>query len=697
MTNVLILGYGNIGKHIYDELKTMNPYIYDPNIPQYNNYPKINIDIAFVCVPTDSQADGSCDTSIVEKTIKKCNAEIIVIKSAIPVGTAEYLEKKHKKRIVVSPEYYGTTQHSDNSPNFLILGGDIKDCVKVAQIYYTIKNGKFRIIYTTSKVAEIETIVTDSEVEALILECNLIKKHRPRYNIMLKDDKTYPYLKVTLQEDFPRIYVTRRQLRDGAKYYGPYADAGAMHATVKLLRSMFPLRNCRKMNTDRPCLQYHIKRCLAPCAGYVSREDYGKMIKAVCMLLDGRTSELERELKLQMQQAAENYAFEEAARVRDQLQAVIRINEQQKAVTSGGDLDIVGLAKDSSGTCLQIFFVRGGKLIGRDNFFLQNDDDSDQEILTAFIKQYYNEASFVPREILLPVLPAADELIVLEEWLTARAGRKVEFLQPRRGTKRELLHLAVENAAKLLEERLRKGQVSLKTEEQAAEELQKALQLPNALERIDCFDISHTQGTETVASMVVFRNGKPCKKDYRRYKIESTEGKPDDFKSMQEVVYRRYKDYEELPSLVIIDGGKGQLSSALEVIRGLGLHELPVIGLAKREEEIFTEGSSESILLDRDSASLHLIQRIRDEAHRFAITYHRKLRSKRNLVSVLDHIEGIGTKRRQALWKRFQSLDAMKAASVEELAEVEGMNYPTAQRIYDFFRLDLPEKREVLK
>ena len=567
------------------------------------------------------------------------------------------------KTLAVLPDKPGVYIMRDEHGKIIYIGKAVVLKNRVRSYFRNLASHTVKVKALVAKVAEIETIVTDSEVEALILECNLIKKHRPRYNIMLKDDKTYPYLKVTLQEDFPRIYVTRRQLRDGAKYYGPYADAGAMHATVKLLRSMFPLRNCRKMNTDRPCLQYHIKRCLAPCAGYVSREDYGKMIKAVCMLLDGRTSELERELKLQMQQAAENYAFEEAARVRDQLQAVIRINEQQKAVTSGGDLDIVGLAKDSSGTCLQIFFVRGGKLIGRDNFFLQNDDDSDQEILTAFIKQYY----------------------------------KVEFLQPRRGTKRELLHLAVENAAKLLEERLRKGQVSLKTEEQAAEELQKALQLPNALERIDCFDISHTQGTETVASMVVFRNGKPCKKDYRRYKIESTEGKPDDFKSMQEVVYRRYKDYEELPSLVIIDGGKGQLSSALEVIRGLGLHELPVIGLAKREEEIFTEGSSESILLDRDSASLHLIQRIRDEAHRFAITYHRKLRSKRNLVSVLDHIEGIGTKRRQALWKRFQSLDAMKAASVEELAEVEGMNYPTAQRIYDFFRLDLPEKREVLK
>lgn len=601
------------------------------------------------------------------------------------------------KTLAVLPNKPGVYIMRDEHGKIIYVGKAVVLKNRVRSYFRNLASHTVKVKALVAKVVEIETIVTDSEVEALILECNLIKKHRPRYNITLKDDKTYPYLKVTLQEDFPRIYATRRQMRDGAKYYGPYADAGAMHATVKLLRSMFPLRNCRKMNPDRPCLQYHIKRCLAPCAGYVSKEDYGRMIKAVCMILDGRTTEVERELKQQMQAAADSYAFEEAARVRDQLQAVTKLNEQQKAVTGGGDLDVVGFAKDSTGICLQIFFVRGGKLIGRDNFFLQDDGDSEQDVLTAFVKQYYNEASFVPREILLPVLPESDELTVMDEWLTEKAGRKVELLQPQRGTKRELLHLASENAVKLLEERLRKGQLSLQTEEQAAEELQLALQLPDPLERMDCFDISHTQGTETVASMVVFRNGKPSKKDYRRYKIESTEGKPDDFKSMQEVVYRRYRDYEDLPSLVIIDGGKGQLSSALEVIRGLGLHELPVIGLAKREEEIFTEGSSESILLDRESAPLHLIQRIRDEAHRFAITYHRKLRSKRNMVSILDHIEGIGAKRRQALWKKFQSLEAMKEASVEELAQVEGMNYPTAQRIYDFFRLDLPDKKDALK
>lgn len=603
-----------------------------------------------------------------------------------------------KNALAVLPDKPGVYLMHDAEGKVIYVGKAVVLKNRVRSYFRNLASHTPKVRAMVAKIAEIETIVTSSEVEALILECNLIKKYRPRYNISLKDDKTYPYLKVTVQEDFPRLFATRRLSRDGAKYYGPYADAGAMHATVKLLRSMFPLRTCRKMNPDRPCLNYHIKRCLAPCAGYVSRAEYHNMIQSVCMVLDGRTTELERDLKRRMQEAADNYAFEEAARLRDQLQAVERLNESQKAVTNNvGDLDVIGYAQDMTGICLQIFFVRKGKLIGRDNFFLQDDGDEPREVLTAFIKQYYNEATFVPKEIVAPYLPEPEEQRLIASWLTEKAQRKVELLLPQRGVKRELLQLANDNAAKLLEERLRKGSLSLKNDQQAAEELQQALGLTHSLERMDCFDISHTQGSETVASMVVFRNGSISKKDYRKYKIVSAEGKPDDFKSMQEVVYRRYKDYEDLPSLVVIDGGKGQLSSALEVIRGLGLAELPVVGLAKREEEIFLPHQSESILLDRDSAALHLIQRIRDEAHRFAITYHRKLRGKRNLVSVLDHVEGIGPKRRQELWKAFKTLEAMKAASVEELAAVEGMNRAAAQTLYDFFRLELPEKKEALK
>ena len=398
-----------------------------------------------------------------------------------------------------------------------------------------------------------------------------------------------------------------------------------------------------------------------------------------------------------MNEAAETYHFEEAARLRDQVHAVGRLNEQQKAVTGGGDQDAIALASDATGACLQIFFIRSGKLVGRDSYFFSTENnETEEEIITAFLKQYYFDATFIPREILLPVLPEKEELDILTEWLSEKAKRKVELLKPQKGLKYDLLKMVAENAEKNLAERLRKGQISLKSEEQAAEDLRLALHLPQTLERMDCFDISHTQGSETVASMVVFRNGKPSKQDYRRYKLRSTEGKPDDFKSMQEVVYRRYRDIKDLPSLVIIDGGKGQLSSALEVIRGLGLHELTVIGLAKREEEIFVEGAHESIMLSKDSDALKLIQRIRDEAHRFAITYHRKLRGKRNLVSILDHIEGIGPKRREALWKHFGSLEAIKTAETKDLAGVAGMNKASAQKIYDFFRMDLEAKRETI-
>ena len=454
---------------------------------------------------------------------------------------AEGFSDAIRNALAVLPEKPGVYLMHDDEGKVIYVGKAVVLKNRVRSYFRNLASPTPKVRAMVAKIAGIETIVTSSEVEALILECNLIKKYRPRYNISLKDDKTYPYLKVTVQEDFPRLYATRRLLKDGAKYYGPYADATAMHATVKLLRGMFPLRTCRKMNPDRPCLNYHIKRCLAPCAGYVSKAEYHEMIKSVCMVLDGRTTELERDLRQRMQAAAEEYAFEEAARLRDQLQAVTRLNESQKAVTNnGGDMDIIGYGQDMTGICLQIFFVRKGKLLGRDNFFLQDDGDGEREVLSAFLKQNYNEETFIPKEIVLPMLPEAEEQQLITAWLTEKAERKVELLQPQRGVKKDLLQLANDNAVKLLEERLRKGSLSLKNDAQAAEELQQALGLPHSLERMDCFDISHTQGSETVASMVLFRKGSISKKDYRKYKIVSAEGKPDDFKSMQEVVYRRY-------------------------------------------------------------------------------------------------------------------------------------------------------------
>lgn len=547
-------------------------------------------------------------------------------------------------------------------------------------------------------VASIETIVTASEMEALILECNLIKKYRPRYNIDLKDDKTYPYLKITVQEAYPRMVLTRRVLKDGARYYGPFADAGALRDTMKLIRTMFPLRHCRNLNAKRPCLQYHLHRCLAPCTGKVPVSEYRQLVDSVLMLLDGKVSQLEKDLKEKMYAASDRMEFEAAARYRDSLLNLKKLAEKQKATTESGDRDVVGLAMDDSGVCVQVFFIRGGKILGRDSFFLDQEvGEPGSEILADFLKQYYHENHRPPREILVSQELEDSDRTLFSRWLSTLNEKTVNLLVPQRGLKHDLVLMAVNNARKNLEERLRRGHASLETDLDAAEQLQKALGLTTSLERMDCFDISHNQGRETVASMVVFRNGSPSKKDYRRYKLRSTEGKPDDFKSMQEVVYRRYKDLEDLPSLIVIDGGKGQLSSALEVIRGLGISQVPVIGLAKREEEIFKEGAHTSILLDKMSPALHLIQHIRDEAHRFAITYHRKRLAKRNLVSVLDHLEGMGPKRRAALWKRFGSLDAMREASIDDLAAVEGMNRVVAERVHTFLQGDLQKKQELLE
>lgn len=604
---------------------------------------------------------------------------------------------KIEKALAVLPAKPGVYLMRDVTGRVLYVGKAKNLSNRVHSYFRNSGRQSVKVAALTSHVEDLETIQTDSEIEALILECNLIKKYRPRYNIMLKDDKTYPYLKITLQEPFPRMYITRRMVKDGGKYYGPYPDVGALRATMKLLRSLFPVRNCRNMNQDRPCLQYHIKRCLAPCVGKVSRADYGELVKSICLVLDGKTKELRRSLKERMQEAAAEYAFEAAAHYRDQLQAVERLEESQKAVLEGGDMDIVGYAADAFSVCLQVFFVRGGKLIGRKDFMLPAEGESEAVVIAAFLKQYYNgEDVFLPKEILVSHLPEEEELNTIREWLTERAGHKVTLAEPRRGDKAKLMQLACENALKLIREQERKGQMQQKTEEAAAEELQRVVGAKRPLARMDCFDISHTQGSETVASMVVFRYGSPSKKDYRRFKLVSTEGKPDDFKSMQEVVYRRYKDYEELPDLIIIDGGKGQLAAALKVIRGLGL-DIQVISLAEQREEIFLEGESQSIYLERESPALHMIQHIRDEAHRFAITYHRKRLRRRNLVSVLDTIAGIGPKRRQALWKAYASLETMKAASEEELAVVEGMNRAAARTLYEFFHSDIVRKSDMLQ
>lgn len=560
---------------------------------------------------------------------------------------------------------------------------------RVRQYFQSGKNHTPKVRAMVSHIADFEIIMTASEVEALILECNLIKKHRPRYNISLKDDKSYPYVKVTLQEDFPRVFITRRILKDGARYFGPYTNATAVHESLKLLRRLFPLRTCKHLQ-ERPCLEYHIKRCLAPCAGKVEKGDYDAMIRAVLLFLEGRTEDVERELQLRMEQAAENFHFEIAARLRDQLLAVRKVAEKQNIVTGSGDQDAIGLARSEIGVVVQVFMIRGGKMIGREHFLLQgSEDESDGQVLAAFLQQYYHRATFIPREILLPLEIPQTEQELLEKWLSVKKQKaKVQLILPQRGTKKDIVDMAASNAEKYLHDEAARIKQANDQTLGAVEELGRYLGLPKPPDRMECFDISHNQGSETVASMVVFEGGLPKKSDYRRFKIQSTEGKPDDFLSMREVTTRRYVDLpeEELPDLIIIDGGKGQLSSALEIIRNVAGHmHVPVVGLAKQFELVFTEGDPEPVVLPRHSQALYLIQRIRDEAHRFAITYHRKLRGKRNLVSVLDHIVGIGPKRRQALWSHFGSINKIKAATVEELAMAPGMNKPAAEAVYNFF------------
>ncbi len=590
-----------------------------------------------------------------------------------------------REKLKLLPENPGVYIMKDAAGKIIYVGKAVVLKNRVRQYFQSSRNHTPKVRAMVAKVADFEFIMTASEVEALILECNLIKKHRPRYNISLKDDKSYPYVKVTLQDDFPRVFLTHHIRKDGARYFGPYTNVTAVHESLKLLRRLFPLRNCKTLQ-DRPCLEYHIKRCLAPCAGKISKEEYGAMIRSVLMFLEGRTVDVEKELEYRMKKAAEAYHFELAARLRDQLAAVKKVAEKQNIVTGAGDQDAIGMARSEIGVCVQVFFIRSGKMIGREHFLLQgSEDESDEALLAAFLQQYYHRATFIPREILLPMDLA--EVSLLETWLAEKKGAKVQLLVPQRGTKHDIVAMAASNAEKFLsDEAARIRQANAQTLG-AVEELGRYLGLKNPPNRMECFDISHIQGSETVASMVVFEGGLPKKSDYRRFKINSTEGKPDDFLSMREVTQRRYGDLpeSELPDLIVIDGGKGQLSSALEIIRGAGHKDVPVVGLAKQFELVFREGESDPVVLPRHSQALYLIERIRDEAHRFAITYHRNLRGKRNLVSVLDHIVGIGPARRKSLWSTFGTIAKIKAASVDELAQAPGMNRPAAEAVYQFF------------
>ena len=555
-------------------------------------------------------------------------------------------------------------------------------------------------------IVDIEWIVVGSELEALILEMNLIKKHRPKYNIRLKDDKRYPYIKISWGEAFPKITVTRQMTEDGSRYFGPYTSAWAVYQTLEVLRKIFPYLTCDREITGqdkRACLYYDIKLCNAPCIGAVSKEGYRQMISDLMEFLGGHSEEIVTRMQNEMQKAADEMRFERAAALRDQLKAIQSIIERQKVVfgTDYLDSDVLAMARTDGEACVQIFFIRGGKLIGREYFILEGTEDTaDTEVMSEFVKQFYTEAANIPEQVMLP--QEIEERIIISQWLRSkRGGRKVELLVPKEGQQRDLVKMAAENATETLQALRAQWQADAHKQETALSELQAELKLSAPPNRIECYDVSHTQGVATIGAMIVFEQGVPSKKLYRKFNIDSTSiGKPDDFASMEEMLtrrFRRWKGSQEtesgpgskpdasfsfLPDLIIIDGGKGQLSRVVKVLEQFDLFDkVPVVGLAKQEEEIFFPHNSQPLILPRHSQGLYLVQRIRDEAHRYGITAHRKKRSKLGLASQLDSIPGIGPNRRKALLKHFGSMDKIREASIEELAAVKGMNETAAESV----------------
>lgn len=555
---------------------------------------------------------------------------------------------------------------------------------------------KVRIL--VEHIVDFEYILTDSEMEALILENNLIKKHAPRYNVRLKDDKTYPYIKVTMQETFPRVLMVRKRLNDGARYFGPYTDVTAVKETLAFLRKIFPVRSCRKNieegGTERPCLNYHIGRCLAPCAGLITKEKYGEMIDEVILFLEGRIERLIPDLTRKMQEASEELEFEKAARFRNQIRGLQALAEKQKIVTERQeDQDYLGYARQGELACVQVFFVRSGKLIGRDHFLVDcSAEEEGTEILRSFMQQYYEEAAYIPKEILIPM--TLTDSSVLQSWMSGLRGNKVYLHNPQRGQKKQLLDLVMKNAKVVLNETLTRTAFKERALKKALEELEEIVGLEEIPERIEAFDISNLQGTDVVASLVVWESGALKSDDYRRFKIKNVEGTPNDYEAMREVLTRRFKrgldeqndgntegKFAIFPDLVLIDGGKGQLGVALEVRKELGL-EIPFISLAEKREEIYLPQASKPVILPNDSPSLLLLRQIRDEAHRFALSYHRNLRGRSTRGSVLDEIPGVGPKRKRELLRHFGTVKSIREASIEELAEVTGISLKVAREIY---------------
>ena len=591
----------------------------------------------------------------------------------------------------------------DRAGKVIYVGKAVNLRSRVRSYFHRSAKTSPKIEEMVKRIADIEWIIVDSELEALILENNLIKKHRPHFNVRLKDDKTYPYIRVHWGDPFPKVTITRRLELDGSRYFGPYTSVWAVHQTMDVLRRIFPFLTCDREITGldtRACLYLDIKLCCAPCIGMVNQSRYRQMIDDLCNFLDGRTDKIVQRMKTEMQHESENLQFERAASLRDQINAIETVVEKQKVVSSDYiDSDVIALARSEGDACVQVFFIRGGKLVGRDFFMLEGTQDAlDSDVVAEFIKRFYDQAPKVPSQLLLP--HEVEEAKIIKQWLQQkRPDQKIEIRMPHRGKERELIKMASENALETLNSLKSQWESDRHRQEQALNELQEKLELENPLNRIECYDISNTQGTAAVGSMVVFEQGVPNKKLYRRFNIKSVQG-PDDFASMEEVLRRRFnrwhiaqeardqpgikpdRAFNNLPDLLIIDGGKGQLSRTIKVLKEFQLEaQVPAAGLAKQNEEIYLPEKPHPILLPQKSQGFYLIQRIRDEAHRFAITSHRKKRLKKGLASQLEAVPGIGPVKRKALLGHFGSVEKIKDASIEELSSVQGINKELAQSI----------------
>ena len=611
-----------------------------------------------------------------------------------------------EQRLLTTPELPGVYLMKDSRGSVLYVGKAAILRNRLRQYFSSSTNIPNKTRRMLGHLHDFEYIITESASEALILENTLIKRYKPRYNARLKDDKTYPYLKIDTNEDYPRVYITRRVLKDGADYFGPFATSGTVRKTMDLVKRLFPYRSCTKniTGTDaRPCLEYYINRCIAPCTGQASKEDYSKVINQVLMFMNGDTTAVTDDLKTNMNKASEELEFERAAVLRDRIKAVENVTEERRMKVEANpvsDMDVIAMAQGSNESWVEVFFIRKGKLIGRDHFFMEGTQDYESDlILGQFVKQFYQTAALVvPPRIVIQHMPEDAETIT--EWLREVRGGSVRLICPQRGIHKQLLDTVATNADQGLNQHRVTRMSDNSIVQQAATELEEELSLPLPLRRMECYDISHIQGSNTVASMVVFEDGRPKPAHYRRFKIKTVDG-VDDFESMREVLRRRFKrlataraaeqtgdtalvevdSFGVIPDLVLIDGGKGQLSAALEVFLEMGIDDVPLASLAKENEELFVPHTPEPIVLPRNSQALHLVQRIRDEAHRFAITFHRNLRSKDSLKSPIDNVTGIGPKRKRMLMRRFGTLKGIKEAAVDDIASVPGMTRSLAIRL----------------